>query len=167
MGTKRQASILDAITDVAGRHLIENRFWARVRKSDDCWEWTSGFDHFGYGRMHVKGSVVDVHRLSWALANGPIPEGMCICHKCDNPPCVNPSHLFLGTDADNIHDRDAKGRTQRGMRRTSAKLSDGDVIEIRRAYADGEGNQHELGRSFNVTQQTIWSVVHRVTWTHI
>lgn len=94
----------------------EDRFWAKVRRGEqnDCWEWSAGVDNFGYGRLNTRGVVDLAHRLSWELAHGPIPDGMCVLHRCDNPPCVNPRHLFLGTRDDNVQDMIAKGRHWRG-----------------------------------------------------
>lgn len=99
----------------------EFRFWFRVDKSGDCWTWSAarGAGKFDYGYFWTDGKkLVKAHRYAYALANGPIPEGMVICHRCDNPPCVRPDHLFLGTQKDNIHDMDAKGRGRRPTRRT-------------------------------------------------
>jgi len=78
--------------------------------ADECWEWRGGRHTFGHGSKRIKGVMHYTHRLAWAWVNGPIPEGMCVLHHCDNPPCVNPNHLFLGTKADNNHDKMAKGR---------------------------------------------------------
>lgn len=94
------------------------RFWAKVRKSDNgCWEWTANGNNYGYGKLRV-GSRTDgsrrsirAHRLAYELACGPIPVGMNVCHRCDNRRCVRPDHLFLGTTQDNIRDRVAKGRS--------------------------------------------------------
>ena len=96
----------------------KERFWVKVDKSGDCWEWIAFRLKSGYGRFWYKGAPHQAHRVSWMLHNlSEIPKGQCVLHRCDNPPCVNPDHLFLGTDADNVRDRDQKGR-QNNMQKT-------------------------------------------------
>lgn len=92
--------------------IVEERFWAKVVKTEGCWKWTAKRDRNGYGRFSPNGqySQTVAHRFSWELHNGPIPEGMLVCHHCDNPECTNPSHLFLGTPQDNMDDKVRKGR---------------------------------------------------------
>jgi hypothetical protein len=123
------------------------------------------------------------HRISWELAHGPIPDGLFVCHRCDNPPCVNPAHLFLGTHADNMADAAAKGRTMSGDdhwvrkhpelawggRRTTrgaCRLVDAQVLEIRRRRANGEGVV-PLGQAFGVSHATISDICRRRTWRHL
>lgn len=87
-----------------------DRFWAKVDRSGDCWVWTAYRNRNGYGQFWFNRSLHLAHRVSWILTNGSIPDGLCVLHQCDNPPCVNPAHLWVGTQVENIADRDAKGR---------------------------------------------------------
>jgi len=158
------------------RQPVEPRFWARVDKrgSDDCWEWTAGTGNHGYGTLSINGQPETVHRLSWVMANGPIPDDLHVLHKCDNRLCVNPAHLFLGTNLDNIEDMITKGRQAKGPDKRAYKgeankravLSAEQVKEIRRRCANGE-NQDELARVYGVSQGHISNVYRRVTWKHI
>jgi hypothetical protein len=89
---------------------VAERFWELVQKSEGCWVWQGNIDDDGYGRFGSKGTVKQAHRVSWEIINGPIPEDVCVLHKCDNPPCVRPDHLFLGDRGDNAKDMASKGR---------------------------------------------------------
>ncbi len=101
------------------------RFWDKVAQGApaDCWEWQRSRCSDGYGRFSWRGAPDYSHRVAWQLTNGPIPDGMLVCHRCDNPPCVNPAHLFLGTHADNVRDMQTKGRAKRAVRKFDHALA--------------------------------------------
>jgi hypothetical protein len=121
-----------------------------------------------YGRFKFRGVEYHAHRVSWELANGPIPEGLLVCHRCDNPPCVNPAHLFLGTQADNLADRDAKGRAvyRRGSKNGAAKLTEESVRHIRRRLKEGE-LQKTLAAEYGVSQSLIAQIRKGQVWGHV
>jgi hypothetical protein len=147
----------------------EERFWSRVIKRGSCWEYTSPRDARGYGKIGLggrNGKDMLAHRFSWELHNGPVPEGLCVCHRCDNPPCVNPVHLFLGTTGDNTADAARKGRLARGERVKGAKLTAEAVREIRREAAAGTPQRALAGR-FGVGEGAISMIVNRRLWRHV
>jgi len=145
---------------------LEERFWAKVEKGkgDECWEWMGWKQNRGYGQVTRGCKLVLTHRYSWQLAYGAIPEDKCVLHKCDNRACVRPDHLFLGTLADNARDAAEKGRMSRGEERPCAKLSEEEVLEIRKRFASGKFLQRELGLEFGVNQPTIGEIVRGDTW---
>lgn len=134
---------------------------------DTCEEFTGWKDKDGYGTKSYRGKTWRAHRLAWTLVNGEIPEGLCILHRCDNPPCVNVEHLFLGTQEDNIRDRDKKGREAQGTKINFAKLSEQQIIEIRNEYLLGNISQRKLATKYNIQNTTLGSIVRRETWKHI
>lgn len=159
---------------------VERRFWAKVEKlsGDGCWMWTGAKAHFGYGSVRIRGKTLRAHRVSWEWAHGPIPNGLCVLHRCDTPACVRPSHLFLGTKAQNTQDMMRKGRgqytTRRGESSGAAKLTWDLVCEMRRIYSEENGafgkggkggiTQKELGRRFGVSQALVGMIVRREIW---
>jgi len=147
-----------------------DRFWAMVdrRGPDDCWPFQGSPGPDGHIRLVLPEGRVFVHRFSWELHRGPIPEGMLVCHKCDNPPCVNPAHLFLGTHADNMADRNQKGRQarQRGEACGTAKLTEDKVREIRRLASEGS-SPAALAVAFGVSERHIKNIVCRNRWAHL
>lgn len=159
----------------------EIRFWMNVRSSrDSCWEWQAAKNREGYGWFTpARGGQCGAHRFSYQLHFGPISKGMFVCHRCDNPPCVRPDHLFLGTNAENICDAIQKGRKAaiRGSAHGISRLTEEDVRLMRTLYdsAPSVGNSGrkanrtviELAEKFNVSKTTVQLVCLRKTWTHI
>jgi hypothetical protein len=147
------------------------RFWPRVDKTPgqgpngDCWIWTGGKTSVGYGLIAIGGKRQSVHRLSYELSNGPIPEGLIVRHKCDNPLCVNPAHLEVGTHKDNTNDMIQRGRLAQGPKRKS-KLSEESVISIRFKHLSGT-TQSQLAKEFNVSISTINGIVLGRTWQYL
>lgn len=145
------------------------KFWARVDMSggsDACWPWKGYKDPDGYGQVSWHGKNPRTNRVAWELTYGPIPDGMDVLHVCDNPPCANPGHLFLGTQVDNNNDKDAKGRhgAPRGEQSGRAKLTWQKVREIRRRYALGSTTQRQLAEEYSVSKGCIENVVMGINW---
>lgn len=144
---------------------LEQRFWAKVQKRDQCWLWTGAASRQGYGQLLFKRKNEKAHRLSWQLHNGAIPEGVWVLHKCDVKKCVRPDHLFLGTRLDNVRDMIAKGRDARGERSATAKLTEGKVREI--ISIGSSLSRAEIGRRFGVHSTTVSWILRGHGWKHI
>jgi hypothetical protein len=144
-------------------------FWLRCSDADEngCREWLGTRNKSGYGKVMINRRDMRTHRVAWELTYGPIPDDMFVCHQCDNPPCCEPTHLFLGTPADNIHDRDQKGRQRRGANVNTAKLTPDDVRKMRRFYETGAFSKAELGRLFGVSKHAAMAVINRRSWKHV
>lgn len=140
---------------------VEQRFWAKVNKSDDCWLWTACRTNQGYGQIKVGERLISVHRFSYELHHGAIPVGMFVCHTCDIRNCVNPAHLWLGTTADNTHDMIAKGRRiiTKGDAFVLTKVTDEQVSEIRSLWATGRYLQREIAVMFGVNRTHVCNIV--------
>ena len=135
------------------------RFWQKVKKTDGCWLWQGSTDT-RYGLIWVDGRKQKAHRVAWILLRGPIPDGMHVLHTCDNPPCVNPSHLFLGTHSDNHKDSARKGKNGH------QKLSVDAVLAMRLDHQKGLG-YILLGRKYGVHPWTAQKIIKRRLWDHV
>jgi hypothetical protein len=174
------------------------RFWSKVNKTDGCWLWTAGKFATGYGSFSLNHhKTIKAHRFSYALAYGPIPDSLFVCHRCDVRACVRPDHLFLGTPADNMHDRDRKGRAMKGDRHWSrlhperratgerhgnsthpetrprgqghwkARFTDDEVRAIKAEHAAGGITCRALAKRLHVSSSTIERIVNGRFWRHV
>lgn len=150
---------------------LREKFWSRVDKTPglgpdgDCWEWRGHIDEGGYGRFPFAGKRRIAHRLSWIMETGANTGGLHVCHACDNRSCVRPSHLWLGTDADNTADMIAKGRFRHvsGVSHPSALVNDASVVLIRERYARGE-TQRAIAEDYGLDRTTIGCIVRGENW---
>lgn len=156
------------------------RFWAKVDRNGpapahlpqlgNCWLWTAAIGHWGYGKLRVNKRWCLAHRCSYEMANGPIPRGCLILHRCDIPACVRPSHLRLGTARDNTQDMRSKGRAADvgapGMRNSHAKLTDQQVVDIRTRFEGGELIR-ALAAEHGVHHKTVSDIVNGRRWKHL
>lgn len=188
-----------ACVGLRSRGTVEERFWSKVDKSGECWLWTAGTFPSGYGLFWSNGTNHPASRFAWELTNGLIPDGLLVCHNCpggDNPLCVNPSHLWLGTIRQNSEDMVAKGRSLAGDRNPSrthperlvrgdqhparlhpelrqgelngrAVLTEADVREIRRRFAAGGVLKQTLASEYRVSHGVIGKIIRRASWKHV
>lgn len=165
---QRQRLLERMASSVEGR----KRFWDKVdiKSANECWPWKGWCRRNKYG---VYGILVggasrsfDTHRVAYYLANGEIPEGMCVCHSCDNPPCCNPNHFFLGTQTDNMSDMVKKGRNIKGEKVNFAKLKAPQVIGIRELYRKGHTQEH-IGSLYKTSRVNVCRIVNYMSWKHL
>lgn len=145
---------------------LEERFWEKVDRGepDECWEWQGSTDSGGYGRIHVDGSDEGAHRVSMLLEHGEEAGDNWVLHHCDNKPCVNPNHLYLGDRSDNLRDMHERGQKNHdGENNPPAKLTEDDVAEIRERLENGK-TQYEVADEFDVSQPTISHIVTERNW---
>lgn len=144
---------------------VRDRFWAKVDIDvNGCWEWKGAKNSEGYGTIGINGKIKGTHRVSWWLAHGEWPSQF-VLHKCDNPSCVRPSHLFLGNNSDNMKDKFAKGRdSNRGERNPARKLTQSLADEIRSKLTGEWGELTRLAMEYDVSIATIWNIKHGKKW---
>lgn len=154
-----------------------DNFWSNTKKNENtgCIEWIRGLNDRGYGMLRVStGKSMKAHRFAWELVNGKIPDGKMVLHKCDNPPCCNPEHLFLGTQKDNLEDMTRKGRRwpgnperfgpQDGENNNRSKLKKENVLEIKHLLREGKKSHGEIAKKFNVSRVTITLINTKKLW---
>ena len=140
----------------------EPRFWGNIKLQESgCMEWQKYRDKKGYGAVKRSGTAYLAHREAWRLTYGALEDSVCVLHRCDNPPCCNPDHLFLGSRADNIRDMISKGRDVHfsGEDNANSKLTDSQVVEIREMYKTGAYRQEDLAKMFHVDQTHVSRIV--------
>lgn len=161
---KLEGCAMESIDGRATSVAADVRFWSHVLKgaAGECWAWRGRLNYSGYGITGIGGRRnARAHRVAYELARGEIPPGLVVCHRCDNPKCCNPAHLFLGTQADNNRDRHAKGRSKnldRGELHPKAKLSGAQVNEMRRLRGEG-WTQQKLADRFGVSRGNVSKIV--------
>lgn len=156
---------------------IQERFFKKIDKTESCWNWNSTLTGTKYGKFttYEKGrdnpTHKQAHRVSWELFRGPIPEGLFVCHKCDNRRCVNPDHLFLGTPQDNTHDMFSKKRghvlpaSPKGENHPRSKLTNRQADQIRKIYESSQYTYRQLAQMFNVSRHVIYCVINNFSYT--
>lgn len=155
-----------------------DRFWEKVDigTEGECWEWQAGGRGTGYGAIKVDGEVIDSHRMAWELTQGEIPEGLFVCHHCDNRSCCNPKHLFLGTRSDNMKDAYEKGRLEhldnirhqpKGNKNGMSKLSKNEVESIKTLIEDSSFSQSDIADIFDVHKSRITRIKNGESWSHV
>lgn len=148
------------------------RFYSKVdstEKADECHLWSAAKTSQGYGTFNLGGSTTYAHRIAYANQHGNFDKQLCVLHHCDNPPCINPDHLFLGTQADNNRDMRAKGRAvyNQGELSSSAKLTNAQALEVRELYAQGSLTQAEIGGRYKIKQPAISAIITKASFKHI
>lgn len=153
------------------KRTLSQRFWEKVdiKGEDDCWIWKASMSR-NYGSFGITTSrCVRAHRVAWTLTYGLIPKGKCVLHHCDNPSCVNPKHLFIGTQADNVYDMYKKERAanNRGEDHPQRKLSEKQIVEIRNKYNPRKYSTIKLGKEYGVHTATIQDIISGRSWKHL
>lgn len=149
------------------REEVEARYWPKVKKNEGCWEWQAGKNSQGYGVFSVLGKCYPAPRIAYVLAFGDIPNGLLVRHKCDNPSCVNPDHLELGTTKDNSQDMVKRLRGIHGTRNHNSKLTDEMVLKLRERYAKADISLKDLAVEAGISKCSLGKIVRGDTWAHV
>lgn len=178
-GLSRQQQRRKLLERTANSEAGRARFWrkAKVGNPNECWPWLSLVFNDGENYGQVKFGVGSkdqyivhkfrAHRVAYFLTHGILPDDMCVCHTCDNPICVNPTHLFLGTNRKNIQDRNNKQRDAKGERHGMHKLTEEQVLEIRKIYSSQKISLSALGRAFGISHTHVSFIIKRQSWKHV
>lgn len=157
----------ERLSDEKYHEISKNRLINRIKKENECWIWCGYISNHGYGVSSYRSKSILVHRLSWILFKGLMSSDLDVCHHCDNPKCINPDHLFLGTAKDNIIDCfNKKRKSHKGEKHPNSKISENDVIKIFELRKIGWTHQ-KLADMFKITQGTISNILHRRLWKHV
>ena len=144
----------------------KRKFWGKVDKSGECWEWGGSRNDKGYGRMQINKKVYKAHRLSFFLHYGKDPGKFLVLHKCDNPSCVRPDHLSLGTNSDNMKDMTSKNRQRKGEGIPWSKLKKNDVKDILILHSKGKTHR-EIAKKYNVSEGNVRKILRGDSWSHV
>lgn len=146
---------------------LKRRFWLKVREClpETCWDWIGEITNVGYGRFTFKQKRTGAHRMAWMITHGNIPDGLCVCHTCDNRKCVNPGHMFLGSNAENMADKVAKKRQETGanVRKKTTKITPEQALEIRARGKTG-AKPTALAREYGLSQSFVSEVIAGKKW---
>jgi len=171
MGITRDAKVARGMST---KQDPQRRFLNKIRivPETGCWEWEAKLMQSGYGGFYIDGKTTTAHRAGWILFKGDVPKTIEVCHKCDNPKCVNPDHMFLGTHEENMKDawrkeRFSNRKIQRGEEVGTSKLTNNDVLEIRKLHSGDNKTMGEIAAIFDVTKGTIWKVLSGRSWKHV
>lgn len=156
----------DELSEEEKKERLKKSFDAKVIKKDGCWDWKGSKGPGGYVNIRYNRKKILAHRISWIIHNGEIPDCLFVCHKCDNRRCTNPDHLFVGTTQENTKDRDEKKRQIHGSRHHKSKLTESDVVEIKKRLVLGIPSK-KIADEFGVTDGSIWFIKHGITWRHL
>jgi hypothetical protein len=149
------------------RPTIREKFEQRFERGSGCWNWTGTIEGYGYGVLDHNWKRYRAHVLALEFDGRPVPKGMVACHHCDNPRCVRPDHLYVGTVKDNAIDAKERGRLRTGSHHHNSRLTEGAVAEMRSVYTGKRGDVSKLARRFGVSRQTAARAIKGATWGHV